>query len=415
MADGADDADVQRLLDQVWSSDPATRLRAAATLSRIAAKASDMVLEEMSAAAPIFIELLTEVHHRAAPDAPDAPCARAGAARARPRDLARARPRDLARRVAAAQDEPALRAYTACIIANVAFLEIGQGRVLEAGGVPLVVRLLKHKDRKVALHSTAAVQNLTYKSAECCAAVLQEGGEKVLNKLLRHKSDDIQQFAAGALANLQLYRRNLEHTLQRNAHRQGASGLALDQRALAARDRAATLIQAAARGRLARLRYVGAFRRQHAHGGAASRRPQSRARGAHAAGGAGGNGFGRRQVDGGDMIGANKCVPRRRRRRRCRACRHIAPPPSPPFENSAPLARRYDTFRVKDVRTQLDVLPPSLPPIGSLSGGRGGVGLIAAVPLQLPGPKGQARKLAPLQAIKQPPSSACRVHAARSA
>ncbi|KAG8460566.1 hypothetical protein KFE25_011341 [Diacronema lutheri] len=327
MADGADDADVQRLLDQVWSSDPATRLRAAATLSRIAAKASDMVLEEMSAAAPIFIELLTE-------------------------------------------DEPALRAYTACIIANVAFLEIGQGRVLEAGGVPLVVRLLKHKDRKVALHSTAAVQNLTYKSAECCAAVLQEGGEKVLNKLLRHKSDDIQQFAAGALANLQLYRRNLEHTLQRNAHRQGASGLALDQRALAARDRAATLIQAAARGRLARLRYVGAFRRQHAHGGAASRRPQSRARGAHAAGGAGGNGFGRRQVDGGDMIGANK----------------------------------YDTFRVKDVRTQLDVLPPSLPPIGSLSGGRGGVGLIAAVPLQLPGPKGQARKLAPLQAIKQPPS-----------
>ena len=32
-------------------------------------------------------------------------------------------------------------------------------------------------------------------------------GERALKKLLQHKSEDVQQFAAGALANLQLYRR----------------------------------------------------------------------------------------------------------------------------------------------------------------------------------------------------------------
>jgi hypothetical protein len=61
-----------------------------------------------------------------------------------------------------------VRAYTACILANVAFLETGQLKVLEAHGVAPLVRLLKSKDdKKVTLHSTAAIQNLTYKNAEC--------------------------------------------------------------------------------------------------------------------------------------------------------------------------------------------------------------------------------------------------------
>jgi len=81
--------------------------------------------------------------------------------------------------------------------------------VLKAGGVPPLVRLLKAKDdKKVTLHSTAAIQNLTYKNTLCCQAVLEQGGEKALKKLLQHKSEDVQQFAAGALANLQLYRRS---------------------------------------------------------------------------------------------------------------------------------------------------------------------------------------------------------------
>ena len=101
-----------------------------------------------------------------------------------------------------------MRAYTACIIANIAFLEPGQERVLTAGGVEPLLRLLKAKeDKKVTLHSTAAVQNLTYKNTRCCSEVLELNGEKTLKKLLQHKSDDVQQFAAGALANLQLYRR----------------------------------------------------------------------------------------------------------------------------------------------------------------------------------------------------------------
>ena len=68
-------------------------------------------------------------------------------------------------------DEPLVRAYAACILANIAFLEAGQKQVLDAQGVAPLVRLLKTKDnKKVTLHSTAAVQNITYKNAECCHA-----------------------------------------------------------------------------------------------------------------------------------------------------------------------------------------------------------------------------------------------------
>jgi hypothetical protein len=83
-------------------------------------------------------------------------------------------------------DEPLVRAYTACILANIAFLEPGQQKVLTAGGVAPLMRLLKQKkeDTKVTLHSTAAIQNLTYKNTACCSEVLDNGGEKVLKGLL---------------------------------------------------------------------------------------------------------------------------------------------------------------------------------------------------------------------------------------
>ena len=41
------------------------------------------------------------------------------------------------------------------------------------------------EDKKVTLHSTAAVQNLTYKNTRCCEKVLENGGEKALKKLLQ--------------------------------------------------------------------------------------------------------------------------------------------------------------------------------------------------------------------------------------
>mmetsp|Transcript_31311 Transcript_31311/g.78321 ORF Transcript_31311/g.78321 Transcript_31311/m.78321 type:complete len:377 (-) Transcript_31311:190-1320(-) len=297
-----DDVDLQRLLDGVWATDKATRQNSAATLSKIAAKANDPMLEEMSVAAPIFVELLAE-------------------------------------------DEPLLRAYTACIIANIAFLEIGQRRVLEAGGIPPMVRMLKEKDRKVQLHSSAAVQNLTYKNAPCCEAVLAEGGEKALNKLLRHKSDDIQQFAAGALANLQLYRRQVEIDARGakmgKLHQVSTLGLALDQKNLAKHSRAATSIQAALRGHLARVQLAAQVRlavRAKA-GGRGQKNGYGNGYGNGGKSGDGSaNGFGRKQVDTGNMVGNNK----------------------------------YDVFRVKDARSQLDVQAPSLPPIGV--GGNGIVG-----------------------------------------
>ena len=105
-----------------------------------------------------------------------------------------------------------VRAYTACILANIAFLEAGQFKVLHASGIAPLMKLLKQKkeDTKVTLHSTAAIQNLTYKNTECCAEVLDHQGEKALKNLLTHKKEDVQQFAAGALANLQLYKRKDE-------------------------------------------------------------------------------------------------------------------------------------------------------------------------------------------------------------
>ena len=80
-----------------------------------------------------------------------------------------------------------MKAYTACILANIAFLAPGQEKVLEAHGVKPLVKLLKAKDadKKITLHSTAAVQNLTYKNTACCQQVLEEGGESTLKKLLK--------------------------------------------------------------------------------------------------------------------------------------------------------------------------------------------------------------------------------------
>lgn len=84
------------------------------------------------------------------------------------------------------QEEPLVKAYTACILANIAFLADGQETVLEARGVrPLVMMLKEKNDKKITLHSTAAVQNLTYKNERCCQEVIKEGGEKALNKLLK--------------------------------------------------------------------------------------------------------------------------------------------------------------------------------------------------------------------------------------
>ena len=160
-----DPGQVEELLRQVRS--PELRNQTAAALSKVAAKAEDDILLRLSEFAADFVSWL------------DA-------------------------------DEPLVRASTASILENDAFHEHATQRVLDANGVEPLVRMLKSKsgeDKKVTLHSTAAVQNLTYKNTLCCQEVLEAGGEKALKKLLQHKSDDVQQFAAGALANLQLYRK----------------------------------------------------------------------------------------------------------------------------------------------------------------------------------------------------------------
>jgi len=201
-------AAITRLLDTLHHHCGPPDNSLAAELSKVAAKAQDDVLLQLSEQSHKFVDWLTSEN-----------------------------------------DDPLVKAYTACILANIAFLAPGQDKVLAADGVRPLVQLLKGKDsdKKITLHSTAAVQNLTYKNTTCCQQVLECGGEGALKKLLKvprapqhhcftpcvahqavfvaqhggtslpnlvlvrsdrpqHKSDDVQQFAAGALANLQLYR-----------------------------------------------------------------------------------------------------------------------------------------------------------------------------------------------------------------
>ena len=247
-----DPGQVEELLRQVRS--PELRNQTAAALSKVAAKAEDDILLRLSEFAADFVSWL------------DA-------------------------------DEPLVRAYTACILANVAFLEPGQQRVLDANGVQPLVRMLKSKsgeDKKVTLHSTAAVQNLTYKNTLCCQEVLEAGGEKALKKLLQHKSDDVQQFAAGALANLQLYRkkeddagsgrggamRKVAKILRRKGGGSGGGGegspgggggggggVSLMQSHGVSPHEAAATIQACYRGMVGRKRYEQRMRNQKRKGG----------------------------------------------------------------------------------------------------------------------------------------------------
>lgn len=126
------------------------------------------------------------------------------------------------------QDDVLTRAYSACILANIAFLQQGQMEILGLGGVSMLVRIISRKeDRKVILHCVAALQNLTYKNADCCVELIDKGdalpsraclrhsrglgcagGEKALKKLLKKSPDEaMHQYAAGAVANLMLYRR----------------------------------------------------------------------------------------------------------------------------------------------------------------------------------------------------------------
>ncbi|KAL3894235.1 MAG: hypothetical protein SGPRY_013864 [Prymnesium sp.] len=126
-------------------------------------------------------------------------------------------------------DDVLTRAYSACILANIAFLQQGQMEILGLGGVSMLVRIISRKeDRKVILHCVAALQNLTYKNADCCVELIDKGdalpsraclrhsrglgcagGEKALKKLLKKSPDEaMHQYAAGAVANLMLYRSN---------------------------------------------------------------------------------------------------------------------------------------------------------------------------------------------------------------
>jgi len=167
--------------------------------------------------------------------------------------------------------EPLVKAYAACILANVAFLREGQDRVREAGGIGPLLALLREKhESKVTLHAAAAVQNLTFKSEACCRVVLQLKGDKLLKKLYNHASSDVQQFSAGALANLQLYRSGGEAEAtpspllptpgkkgRKKKGRGGAGGAAGAEEV-----RAAVAIQAVCRGRAGRQRHADIKRRQ---------------------------------------------------------------------------------------------------------------------------------------------------------
>jgi hypothetical protein len=275
-------------------------------------------------------------------------------------------------------DEPLVRAYTACILANIAFLEPGQQRVLEGKGIAPLVRLLKGKeDKKVTLHSTAAVQNLTYKNTACCQEVIDHGGEKALKKLLQHKSDDVQQFAAGALANLQLYRRKADDDPPSG----GAAG---------GGGRGSSMSRKVAK--ILRRKNTGGGGGDGSPGGSSAPVPQALQKLSHA-----------KLDDAAATIQA--CYRGMRGRKDFERHRQ---------RDGRKKGNRYDVFRVNDVRAELSVLPPAnprgggLPGLGKLPGlmgggggglGPGGPGLSGfnAAPMRAPA------RLAPLGSIGGPP------------
>ena len=114
----AGSADVTRLLEEVRSQDPTRRQEIAAQLSKVAAKA-----DGARHASPAAAEL-TGVR----------PTGRAADARATDADPVLIQLSDESEGFIdwLSVDEPLVRAYTACILANVAFLEAGQKRVSAA-------------------------------------------------------------------------------------------------------------------------------------------------------------------------------------------------------------------------------------------------------------------------------------------
>lgn len=205
------EAEVERLLERVANGVVgAERYELAALLSKTAAKAEDPVLKKLGRLSTSFVDWL-------------------GA------------------------EEPLVKAYASCILANIAFIEEGQEAVFNAGGItPLLSLLREHQDTKVKTHATAAIQNLTFKNAACCASVLQARGDKLLKRLLSHSTEDVAQFAAGAIANLQLYRgaddASRGERIKKNA---GCGGPSTNEQT-----RAATSLQAVWRGHRGRRWYA---------------------------------------------------------------------------------------------------------------------------------------------------------------
>ncbi len=112
----AGSADVARLLEEVRSQDPTRRQEIAAQLSKVAAKADGARHAAPAAAQPTQRAELT---------------GRAADARVDGADPVLIQLSDESEGFIdwLSVDEPLVRAYTACILANVAFLEAGQKRV----------------------------------------------------------------------------------------------------------------------------------------------------------------------------------------------------------------------------------------------------------------------------------------------
>ena len=70
----------------------------------------------------------------------------------------------------------------------------------------LIAIIKKIEEKKVMIHATAALQNLTYQSTDCCNAIVKNGGLKALKKLTQSKIEDVTNFAKGTLANINLYK-----------------------------------------------------------------------------------------------------------------------------------------------------------------------------------------------------------------
>lgn len=120
--------------------------------------------------------------------------------------------------------------YASVVLANLAYVQTGQARILRVDGTRLLMDLIKrcadvgrpasatdqtgndgksgkigHVQHQALAQALAALQNLTYNNTEACNVLYKRGSHILLKRLLEHHFQEVREYVAGTLANIHFY------------------------------------------------------------------------------------------------------------------------------------------------------------------------------------------------------------------